>query len=142
MPLLIDGHNVIGQMAGLDLSEPDDEEELVRRVRRYCWRRGRRATIVFDAHRSARLSQPPVQVIFAPDADQAIIGRIRRARDPHGLIVVSSDHEIQDAARRRGARVMEAHTLAARLTPSPPKQWEKPERIESLEEWLRLFDTK
>ena len=42
MPLLIDGHNLIGQIAGMSLADPDDEGDLVMLLRRYATaRRGR-----------------------------------------------------------------------------------------------------
>ncbi len=149
MPLLIDGHNLIGRMQGISLADPDDEVELVRRIRRYCYRSHHRATVVFDqglpAGPDLRLSKPPVEVIFAPvgsTADRVIRGRLRRARDPRGLIVVSSDHEVQAAARARGARVMGAEAFAARLTVQPEqREQEKPEQLGSVEEWLSLFTT-
>ena len=50
MPLLIDGHNLIGrgQLPGLRLDDPDDEAKLVTRLRAYCARARKRATVVFD----------------------------------------------------------------------------------------------
>ena len=49
MPLLIDGHNLIGQMPDIDLADPDEESKLVHRLKRYCRQHNRRATVVFDA---------------------------------------------------------------------------------------------
>lgn len=148
MPLLIDGHNLIGRMPDLSLENPNDEAALVRRLRQYCWRHHRRATVVFDAGlpggRSPVLSSPEVQVIFAPQgqtADALLRQRIRRARDPAGLIVVSSDHSVQAAAKARGARVIPAETFAAELTASSETEDdEKPRSVGDLEEWLRLFN--
>jgi uncharacterized protein len=49
MPLLIDGHNLISQIPGLSLSDPDDEGDLVMLLRRYTTaRRGRKVVVVFD----------------------------------------------------------------------------------------------
>ncbi|HIE37784.1 MAG TPA: hypothetical protein EYH30_11560 [Anaerolineales bacterium] len=149
MPLLIDGHNLIGRMPDLCLDDPDDEAELVRRVRRYCWRRRRRATIVFDAGLpggpAPHLSGGPVQVIFAPagsDADTILLRHIRRARDPRGLVVVSSDGAVRRAARERGARAVPSKDFAVELTGAPTADQpppEKPEQAGDVEEWLRLF---
>ena len=150
MPLLIDGHNLIGRMPDLSLEDPEDEVLLVQRLRRYCWRHRRRATVVFDAGlpggRSPHLSSPNVQVIFASQgqtADALLRERIRRTRDPAGLIVVSSDHSVQAAARARGARVIPAEAFAAELVADDEVEEgaeEKPRSVEDLEEWLRLFD--
>ncbi len=150
MPLLIDGHNLIGRMPDLSLDDPDDEAALVERVRRYCWRHRRRATVVFDAGLpggpAPHLSAPPVEVIFASpghSADAVIRERIARLSDPGGWIVVSSDRSVQRAARARGARVVPAEAFAAELTsmPSPSdEEMEKPQRVEDVEAWLRLFE--
>ena len=150
MPLLIDGHNLIGRLADLSLEDPDDEALLVQRLRRYCLRHRRRATVVFDAGLpggpAPALSAPPVEVVFSSPsstADAVIRERIRRARDPRGLLVVSSDRSVQEAARQRGARVETAEGFAARLDqPSPPQaqEAERPLSEEEVVEWLEVFE--
>ncbi len=47
MPLLIDGHNLIGRLPDLRLDDPDDEAKLVARLRTYCARTRKRITAVF-----------------------------------------------------------------------------------------------
>ena len=149
MPLLIDGHNLIGQLPDLRLDDPDDEAKLVERVRRYCFRHRRRATVIFDrglpGGSSRRLSSPQVKVLFATSgatADALIQGRLRRARDPAGLLVVSSDRAVQAAARRQGARVIPAEEFAMELTEPEPTDTPsgKPEGFGSVEEWLEIFE--
>lgn len=149
MPLLIDGHNLIGRMPDLRLEDPEDEAELVRRVRRYCWRHRHQATVVFDGGLcgglAPGLSGGPVEVIFAhpgSSADRVILQHIARSRDPQGLLVISSDRAVQKAARQRGARVMSSEDFAVGLTVAQPTEQappEKPERVGDVEEWLRLF---
>jgi predicted RNA-binding protein with PIN domain len=150
MPLLIDGHNLIGRMVDISMAEPADEAELVRRVRQYCWRQRRRATIVFDAGlpggRSDLLSTPQVEVVFASSggsADDVICGRLRRSRDPRGLRVVSSDRAVQMAAAQRGAQVVAAEDFARELEtldPESPAGDGRPVPWGSPEEWLRLLE--
>ena len=48
MPLLIDGHNLIGRLPDLRLDDPQDEAKLVARLRVYHARTGKRVTVVFD----------------------------------------------------------------------------------------------
>ena len=149
MPLLIDGHNLIGKIPGLSLADPDDEVELVRRLQRYCRHRRRRAVVVFDAGvlggRSGALSTPEVEVVFAPAgrrADDVIQERLRKIRDPAGWLVVSSDREIQRIARQAGARVVSAEEFVAemRAPPSAPHKKQAPRMSEDeIQEWLDLF---
>lgn len=149
MPFLIDGHNLIGRTPGLSLADPDDEAELVRRIQQYCRRHRRRATVVFDSGivggRSEGLSTPEVEVVFAPAgrrADDVIRERLRKARDPAGWIVVSSDQEIQRMARQAGARVVSSEEFAAEMRAplSAPQEKRAPHMSEDeIQEWLDLF---
>ncbi len=46
--ILIDGHNLIGRMPGLALSDPEDEAKLVALLKRYRARHKRDIVVVFD----------------------------------------------------------------------------------------------
>ncbi len=98
MPVLVDGHNLIGRLPDVSLEDPDDEARLVARLQAYAGRTGKRVTVVFDrgmpGGRSGDLSRRRVEVVFAPtgrNADRVLRERIRRSRDPRGLTVVTSD---------------------------------------------------
>jgi len=147
MPYLIDGHNLIGQMDDLHLDDPDDEAKLVARLRTTCARERKRVTVVFDRGLPggpSALSGGGVTVVFAPSggsADGILRERIRSARDPRGLIVVTSDRAVADVARANGARVMGAAAFAAQLDPAPGE--DKPEGTLSPKEvdaWMREFE--
>ncbi|HET91913.1 MAG TPA: hypothetical protein ENN99_14425 [Chloroflexi bacterium] len=152
MSLLVDGHNLVGKLPNLHLDDPDDEAKLVLRLRSYAARTGSRITVVFDrgmpGGRSWSLSGGGVDAIFAPTgrtADSVLCERIRRARDPRRLTVVSSDHEVIEAAQRRGARVMRSEVFAEQLEPpvAPPPAVEEEREVQlstaEIEEWLELF---
>ncbi len=149
MPLLIDGHNLIAKLPGISLDDPHDEARLVERLRSYRARTGKCMVVVFDggvpAGWSASLSCGGITVIFAAPgrtADGIIIERIRRDRNPRGLVVVSSDHEVMAAAEERGARVMSAESFAATLNAPPPAIEDRADVKLSpaeVEEWLSIF---
>lgn len=73
MHYLIDGHNLIGKMPDIQLSDPNDEVKLVLRIQE--WLNGRssqQATIIFDGRRmmggvSNQLSSRQLTTIFSPD---------------------------------------------------------------------------
>lgn len=155
MPYLIDGHNLIGTglLPGISLADEDDEEKLVALLRRYQPRVRTRITVVFDkglpGGRSTSLSGGGVEVVFASaaghTADEVIKARIRRARNPAALRVVTSDIEVQRVARRFGCKVIPAARFARDLTtPLPDKAKEEDVRLseEEIEEWMRLFREK
>jgi predicted RNA-binding protein with PIN domain len=149
MSLLIDGHNLIGQMPDLHLDDPDDEAKLVARLRTYCAREKKRAVVVFDhglpGGWSEALSGAGVKVIFASagrDADGILRERIRNARDPRALMVVSSDRAVVAAAKASKVRVMRAEVFAARLgAPAQTVESEQGPQLspEEVEEWLQIF---
>jgi len=153
MPLLVDGHNLIGQIPGLDLSDEDDEAQLVMLLRRYTTgKRGRQAIVVFDRGiygHPQRLNGYGVTCYFArspQDADAQIIKRLSTLQRPHDWTVVTSDRQVARAAQERGVRVVSSQTFARQLlAPAPsdaPSQHDKPDIQLSdaeVEEWLRAF---
>jgi len=150
MPLLIDGHNLIGRLPDLDLDDPDDEAKLTARLRAYCARTGKRVTVVFDrglpGGRSHELSGGGVEALFAAtgrNADGILRERIREARNPRGLIVVTSDREVIVTARARGARVIWSEEFAPRLSMPQPTPVEQDVQLspEEVEKWLKVFES-
>lgn len=122
MPLLIDGHNLIGAHAfdDIHLAQEDDEARLVAKVRVWKSRYPGKITVVFDrgitGGRSRDLSSTGVDVIFARNprqADDLIHQRIRRA--PRGLVVVTNDDAIRREAKAHGVETWRGHELLERM---------------------------
>jgi len=155
LALLIDGHNLIGQMADMSLADPDDEARLVQRLKIYRNAVNTPITVVFDSGKSYtpphNMSGGGVEVVFAgrySSADRLIIYRIEHALDPADLLVVSSDQEIVDAARQRGAKIVSASDFARQMARShgPPRRRrarspkaEGRVSAREVDEWLALF---
>ncbi|MBI1879799.1 MAG: NYN domain-containing protein [Chloroflexi bacterium] len=154
MQWLIDGHNLIGQMPNLRLDDPNDEAKLVEYLRSYRARTGHRVTVIFDAGAGYRPAETKkvggVIVQFASHgqtADQIIVQRVRRVKNPQELIVVTSDRAVQQAARQARVRVLGARAFAQQLLPgsSPPTEDDQGSQVEiklsadEIEEWLKLF---
>jgi hypothetical protein len=149
MPFLIDGHNVISALPDIELSDPHDEVKLVLKLRGWAARKRRKATIVFDGGLpggySRTLSGGGLEVVFAArrhtNADRIIQERLRHLPDAGNWTVVSSDHEVRDAARRAGARTLTAQAFVKRLDRGPRLKLGKPKSLseEELAEWLEIF---
>jgi predicted RNA-binding protein with PIN domain len=150
VPILIDGHNLIGRMPALSLQDPDDEEKLVRFLKSYRARTGKAITVVFDpgivSTLSGRRREGGVEVVFAPrnsSADAIIARRVERSRDPRGWLVVTSDAELAERVARRGARTESAEDFSSELggmgsgEPGGGDVQLSPEEIEA---WLSLFE--
>jgi predicted RNA-binding protein with PIN domain len=153
MPILIDGHNLIGQMPGIKLSDPDDEAQLVMILRRYAARRrGRKVVVIFDGGvygHPEQLNGYGVEASFAhapANADMELIRRIRAIRRRDEWVVVSSDRAVAGEAQARGIPVLSAQQFARRLASLDApraslheKRNDRPLSKAEVEEWMRLF---
>jgi uncharacterized protein len=153
MHLLIDGHNLIGQLPSINLADADDEAQLVMLLRRYATsKRGRQVVVVFDRGvygHPQHLDGYGVTCHFAmspQDADAQLIRRIGGLRRPGDWTLVSSDRQVTRAARERGMRVIGAREFAARLlAPTAPQAEAREEKHDvrlseaDVAEWLELF---
>jgi predicted RNA-binding protein with PIN domain len=156
VPYLIDGHNLIAQMPDLSLDDPNDEVKLVLRLRQFAGRKRQSITVVFDhglpGGGSSGLSTGPVKVIFADshsNADRIIMERIREAKTPTNIKLVTSDGEIRRAGEARRAEVISSQDFVLMLLKPPPGARKKKPPSDKREdvrlskdevkEWMRVF---
>ncbi len=153
MNYIIDGHNLIAKIPGLSLSMPDDEARLIELLNRFGQERRHKLEVYFDG-------APPglagvrnygrVRAHFVPasqSADEAIHRRLRRlGKSAASWVVVTSDRDVQAAAREAHAKVLPAEdfsrqvqtTLQARLA-IPNDAVDQPLSEEEVSEWLAIF---
>lgn len=120
MTLIVDGHNLIPHIPGISLADPDDEGALVKMLQEYCRLRRKTVEVFFDRAPAGqagerRFGQVKAQfVVEGMTADEAIMRRLKllgkRARN---YTVVSSDRQVQQAARAVHARVVSSEAFAA-----------------------------
>jgi len=149
MPFLIDGHNIIAAMESIELDDPNDEAKLVMKLRAWFSHIRKKAVLIFDGGvpggPSPTLSTGDVKVIFAARhhtiADRIIRERLRALPDAANWTVISSDHEVLDAARSTGAKTMTAQEFADMIEHPPQADKEKPDAISAaeVEAWLQIF---
>ena len=156
MPLLIDGHNLIGKLPGMSLSDPHDEDKLIARLKQYVARTGKRVTVVFDPPKQSewfawsddRFEHKNLTVIFATmgrKADDVIRERVAAEKDKAGLIVITSDAAVANFARQCGvpaANVRKSEDFAGEMqtAASAPPPAEKPVISKAeVDDWLRVF---
>ena len=153
MPYIIDGHNLIGKLTSIDLTDPDDEQQLIRLLNRYMIRNKKRGVVFFDrgapgGERNIRMGRLEIRFVRPPlDADSAILRYIEKIKSQApNFIVVTSDNQIQKVAERSGARWMKSEQFASLILhrdeqsvmPLKPDQQLSPGDIE---EWERLFNS-
>lgn len=150
MPILIDGHNLIGRLPTISLQDPDDEEKLARLLSSYRARTGKAITVVFDPGEASVLPRRRrffgVEIVFAPQgssADRVIASRVQKTRNPSEWLVITSDRELSETVERLGARVQSAEAFAQAMTDSAgafPDRRETPLSPDEVDAWLALFE--
>lgn len=150
MPFLIDGHNLIPKL-GLRLDNPDDEMELVRLLQDFARIRRQPVEVYFDGAPVGQAGTRKLGSIKAhfvrmgSTADAAIRRRLESmGKAAKNWTVVSSDREVQSAARVNHAAFLSAEEFrtlmrsALAVSPTAGRE-EKPLSSREVDEWLRIF---
>jgi predicted RNA-binding protein with PIN domain len=149
MPYIIDGHNLVGKIPGLNLDALDDEKELIQLLQEYALQSGKDIEVYFDrsatSHARARVHGRVTArfVRSGETADRAIDRHLKRlGRQAANWTVVSSDAEVQRYARRSRARVISSEKFSAELLAesTSPSSSDSPNiGDDEIDEWLDLF---
>ncbi len=151
--LIIDGHNLIPKLPGLHLKDMDDEVRLIERIQEYCRLTRKLAELFFDGSLLPQANirkQGLVNVHFIKagfTADNAIIQYVRdHAKAVDTLMVVSSDHRIQNAVRAVNCEVISSEIFAKMMNnafasdTAVQQRRNKPLSDAEIEEWLEFFE--
>lgn len=150
MPYIIDGHNLIPNINGIQLDDLEDEKQLIEILQVFCQQTRKNVTVYFDraatGHANAKSYGRLTARFVRSDitADQAIMRHLNRlGKEARNWTVVSSDHEVQNAAKRSQARIISSQDFANQLNSSPAEKTsgETPQLSQSeVEDWLDLFN--
>jgi len=151
MEIIIDGHNLIPHIPGIDLSDADDELRLISTLQEYCRVRRAKAVVFFDG---APIGQARVQqfgrvtahfVRVGMSADAAIMDYLQKlGKQAKNVAVVSSDRQIVRAARAVQAKVITSADFAAEWAnlvqdePSPDPR-DQPLSAQEVDYWEKIF---
>jgi predicted RNA-binding protein with PIN domain len=153
MPYLIDGHNLIPKIPGLNLQALDDEEQLIQLLQEYCRRQRKQVEVFFDNAPPGGVRARNFGLVTArfvrqgTTADQAIRDRLTRlGRLARNWTVVSSDLTVQSWARAAQARSISSEAFARLIIKALDEQGvDQGENSEAgvnkdeLDDWLKLF---
>jgi len=153
MPYLIDGHNLIPKLPGLSLDAIDDENQLIELLQEFCRVSRKQVDVYFDKAPpggSGRRKLGTVAVHFVragSTADQAISIRLHKmGRSARNWTIVSSDLQVQAAARQAGAQILSSEEFVDLLTKTVRKasteETESRDIIptpEEVDEWEAIF---
>lgn len=124
MNYLIDGHNLIGKMDGIKLSDPDDEAKLVLRLLNWtAVGKNRRVIVVFDGGvhgvNWSNFASDRLRVVFVPrgrTADDWLIRFMRQeVKNVREFHLVSSDNAIIKQAENRRIAFTKSEQFAAEM---------------------------
>ena len=153
MPYLIDGHNLIPKL-GLRLDSPDDEMDLAAILQEFARLKRQQVEVYFDGAPIGHAGTRNLGTIRAhfirlgQTADNAMRARLNKmGKSAKNWIVVSSDREVQSAARVNQAQYIssdefvkilrETHSSASKVTTTDKKI-----SAQEVEDWLKLFNDK
>jgi len=156
MPYIIDGHNLIPKIRGLNLSDLDDEIQLIQMIQDFCRREGKQAEVYFD---NAAIGQARTQkhgrvtahyIRQGRTADDGIRTRLKKlGASARNWTVVSSDRQVAAASREARAGVISADEFARKLQVSASLDEITPGmdpdlfiHSEAVDDWLEIFGEK
>lgn len=151
MPYLIDGHNLIPKLA-LRLDDPEDELELVRLLQDFARIRRQQVEVYFDGAPAGQAGMRKFGTIKAhfvrqgSTADAAIRKRLDdMGRSAKNWVVVSSDHEVQRAAKVNQAQFIRSEEFVKQLrvalsTSAKQANTDPHMSAQEVDEWMRLFN--
>lgn len=152
MQYIIDGHNLIPQVRGLTLGDPDDEQTLIDILSSFLRSKKSRAMVFFDRAATGQAGQRNyglVKAVFVPvgsTADAAIADYIQQlggAASNHTL--VSSDRMVQAAGRAHRVNILTSQSFATQLEAFFDQQPQSPTQDVALserevKEWEDFFN--
>jgi predicted RNA-binding protein with PIN domain len=153
MNYIVDGHNLVSHIPGLNLSMPDDEQRLVELLILFCQKYAHKVEVYFDrapVGRSGTTNHGRVRAHFVPErssADDAIRKRLRSmGKSASTWAVVSSDRSVQAATREARAQVLSADEFASLMLSSlqpkdaiPASPEDEPLSEAEVREWIAIF---
>jgi predicted RNA-binding protein with PIN domain len=150
MPYLIDGHNLIPKI-GLKLDEMDDELELVHILQEFARMKRQQIEVYFDGAPPASSGTRKLGAIKAhfvslgTSADSAMRVRLNNmGKSAKNWIVVSSDREVQSAAKVNEAKFISSEEFVKLLrevlsAANKKNREEKSISTKEVDEWLKVF---
>ncbi len=154
MAIIIDGHNLIPKLPGISLADLDDEEKLIKLLQEYCRLRRKTVEVYFDralAGHAGKSRHGQVRAYFIQKgvtADEAIMAKLSKlGKRAKNVTVVSSDRQVQQAARAVHAKVISSEDFVAEWQSLVAEQPDLDPRNKALtqeevEAWEDLFQNK
>jgi predicted RNA-binding protein with PIN domain len=158
MAYLIDGNNLIGHTSSYNLKDPRSKYEIVSKLIIFQRTKKTKVILVFDGAPDPSLLDKKLQTerfsiiypVEGESADDAIGKIILKQTDRRRFFVVSSDREVQNFARAKGAKSLSCNEFNKELKrelKEYKKLMEETKKVTSLSDlevkhWLEIFKSK
>ncbi|MDO9546123.1 MAG: NYN domain-containing protein [Pelolinea sp.] len=151
MPYLIDGHNLIPKIPGIQLNHLDDELSLFAILDNYFKQIRKKGVVYFDHASHGAPTVPNTAYLQAhfvrkpSSADEAILLRLNElGGDARNYTIVTSDHWVADNARSAGASVVSSDDFARTLRLHTQNSFKKLKTGDEndIDFWLDIFQSK
>lgn len=156
MPIVIDGNNLIGSSPDISLDDPAARKKILLLVRKYQESRNGNFIVVFDGSPEGTYSSGApaskfsvVYPRYGCSADDEIKEILNGYSDFRSVKLVSSDRDLKDFARGKGAKTVnsiEFYFELKKVYRLNGKKEEKLKRIHNklskkeVERWLKVFE--
>lgn len=155
MPYIIDGDNLIGSSPDINLDDPQARPKLLQVVKRFQENKNYNVIIVFDGgpdtgvHREELTTKLSLRHPRDGDSADDEIKRILRGFNYFkDVVLVTSDRELKDFAKKKGAKTVnsiEFYFELKRVSRISGKKEESRKRIDAelsdheVDHWLKIF---
>ncbi len=148
MPYLIDGNNLIGVFSSLEVGSQKSREIIIRKLAKFHKITKKRIVLVFDGAPDPYPSRfelyPKSFLVLFPNFGESADEVIKRLISP-GMILVSSDRELIEEARRRRLKWMRSREFLRVISSVREEDRGKPiwnPTPQEIEAWLKIFGKK
>lgn len=140
---IIDGNNLIGKHAQLKrIDKKSVRETLAFKLERYFHNKKLVVTLHFDGFENSSIRCKGIKIIYSNNqiADDKIRDEISNSKNPKLLTLVSSDHALQDFARKNSSTVISSEKFIKEMNKTP-KVDDEDELIKGIDddEMMKLF---
>jgi len=141
---IIDGNNVIGKSKELTAIQKKDKslsrEKLAFKAGNYFRDKKYKVTIHFDGFKNIPINIPNITIVYSDtkEADSNIRRQIEQSKNPRQLILVSSDHALQNFARACTCEVLPSEDFNKLLNEQNDND-EENNKIESMNKEINEF---
>jgi predicted RNA-binding protein with PIN domain len=155
---LIDGNNFIGHSSPAELRDPQSKHRLVSKLQRFQRQKKTRVLVVFDGNPDPdfideKFRKKYFSVIFPAfdqNADEVIKEIVSKQTDLRRFFVVSSDREIKNFAKTKGAKSLSCEEFERELKSALKEHRESqaeekkvvPPSSFEINQWLKIFKNK